>query len=315
MSNKILIIDSVSPTLPESLSRKGSICHVKEDLSYDDFLQLPDEYAGLIIRSRFNVDAQAIDSKPSLQFIGRIGSGVEHIDITYAEKKGVTCFSTPEGNAPSVAEHCLGLLLSASRHIASSCQEVREGEWLRGTNKGRDLSSLKIGIIGFGHTGKAFAKLLKPFGCPVYIYDKYHLGFKEDHVNEVSLDLLMRDCDVISLHINYFPENKYFFNKQLIKKSKKPFVFINSSRGLAVKTADIISALENGQISYACLDVLEYENVQLKIPPKNEWPEELIKLSQMNNVLLTPHLAGQTLDSERRHAEIAFNKISKIMNF
>ena len=308
-TKKLLIVDRVHPHLIDLLEKSGFSCNIRHDLNYEKYLLLEDDYVGLIIRSRFLIDNQAIDSKKNLKFIVRIGSGMENIDVAYAERKGISCFSTPAGNAPSVAEHCLGMLLSALRNITTSNNEVRIGKWEREKNKGHEIGSRTVGIIGYGHTGKAFADMLKPFGCKIYVFDKYRTGFKEEHIVETTLQELLRECDVISLHINYFEDNYHFFNDELIKQSIHPFIFINTSRGLAVKTDDIIKNLQNGKIKYACIDVLEYETVQLKIPSKSSWPEPLQRLAQMENVILTPHIAGQTFDAEKRHADIAFEKI------
>lgn len=311
--NKVLIVDRVNSLLITELNKKGLECDVRLDLDYDAYINLKDEYIGLIIRSRFQVDKAIIDSKKNLQFIVRIGSGMEHIDTVYAENAGVFCFSTPEGNAPSVAEHCLSMLLSATRNILKSDNEVRKGEWEREENKGMNLSSLAVGIIGFGHTGKAFAQLLKNFGCTIFVYDKYNFGFDEEYIQEVPLNTLLENSDVISLHVNYMTSNHHFFNEKMILKTKNPFILINTSRGLVVNTADVIHYLKKKRIRYACLDVLEYENTQLKIPPKSEWPKDLKKLSELPNTILTPHIAGQTLDAEKSHAEVALQKISRML--
>ena len=313
MLTKILIVDKVHESLPAQLEAQGIVCEVNRDLTYDDFVLLPDEYAGLIIRSRFVVDKKALLSKPSLRFVIRIGSGVESIDTEFAERCGVRVLSTPEGNAPSVAQHALGLLLAALRHIVEADKEVRCGEWLREKNKGRELGSLTVGIIGYGHTGPAFARLLAPFGCKIYAYDKFKSGFGSAEVTEALLSTLLQECDVLSLHINYLPENHYFINKDVINQAKRPFIFINTSRGLAVNTADVVEGLKSGKISYACLDVLEYEDVRLKNAAKEEWQEPMRQLAEMENVILTSHIAGQTTDAERRHAEVAFEKIMKVL--
>lgn len=314
MSAKILIVDKVHESLVDRLTNQGYECEVNRELAYDDFVAFPDHYEGLIIRSRFLVDDQALLSKPSLRFIVRIGSGVENIDTSFAEKQGVTVLSTPEGNAPSVAEHALGLLLSALKNIVVADKEVRQGKWLREKNKGVEIASRKVGIIGYGHTGPAFARLLSSFGCKIYAYDKFKTGFGSAMVTEVSLSTLLEQCDVISLHINYMPGNHYFINKELINKVQHPFILINTSRGLAVNTADIIDGLKEGKIQYACLDVLEYESVRLKNASQDEWQEPMWQLAAMDNVILTPHIAGQTTDAERRHADVAFEKILRIKN-
>lgn len=307
--HKILIVDRVHPLLAEQLQSHGFHCETNRELTHDGFVALPDEYDGLIIRSRFAVDAAAINSKPHLRFVVRIGSGMENIDTQYAESKGIHCLSTPEGNANAVAELCLTFLLAALRHVATANDEVRKGEWLREKNKGTELASQTVGIIGYGHTGPAFAKLLKALGCKVLCYDRYRENYGDENATAVTLEELLEQSDVISLHINYLPENHYFINKDLIQKIKHPFIFLNTSRGWAVNTADVLAAIKEGKIKYACFDVLEYETSRLQIPPKDEWDAVLRELAENHSVLLTPHVGGQTLEAEKRHAEIAAKKI------
>ena len=306
---KILIVDRVLPVLSEQLSAHGYECVTNREITHEAFVALPDEYDGLIIRNRFIVDAAAIDSKPHLRFVVRIGSGMENIDTQYAESKGVKCISTPEGNANAVAELCLTFLLAALRHVANADREVRQGAWLREQNKGTELASQTVGIIGYGHTGPAFAKLLKALGCKVLCYDRYRHNYGDENAEEVSLEELFKQCNVFSLHVNYLPENHYFINKKLINQIKHPFIFINTSRGWAVNTQDVLTAIKEGKIKYACFDVLEYESSRLQIPPKEEWDMTLRELADTDCVLLTPHVGGQTYESERRHAEIAVEKI------
>jgi D-3-phosphoglycerate dehydrogenase len=306
---KILIVDRVLPLLSEQLSAQSYECETNRGLSHNDFMALPDEYDGLIIRNRFQLDAAAIDSKPHLRFVVRIGSGMENIDTQYAESKGIKCLNTPDGNANAVAELCLTFLLAALRHLATADQEVRQGQWLREKNKGTELASHTVGIIGYGHTGPAFAKLLKKLGCKVLCYDCYRKNYGDENATAVSLQELFEQCDVISLHINYLPENHYFINKKTIDKIKHPFIFINSSRGWAVNTADVLTAIKEGKIQYACFDVLEYESSRLQIPPKEEWDMVLQELAETGCVLLSPHVGGQTFEAEKRHAELAVKKI------
>jgi D-3-phosphoglycerate dehydrogenase len=311
---KILIVDKVHPYLVEQFTNRGFLCETNLQISYNEFLELEDNYEILVIRSKFNVDKNAISSKKNLKFIIRIGSGVEHIDLPFASANGIRVISTPEGNAPAVAEHCLGMLLSALKKMATANNEVKNGEWLREKNKGAELSSQTVGIIGFGHTGKAFAKLLSVFGCKILVYDKFKSGFTESYIEEVTLDELLQRATVISLHINYLPENRYFINNSLLQKTKQQPIFINTSRGMAVNTADVIFALDEDIISFACLDVLEYENVNLQIPTKKDWNDTLWRLTANKKILLTPHTAGQTIDAELKHAEVAVNKLFTLRN-
>ena len=306
----ILIVDKVHPYLVEQFTNRGFLCETILNISYNEFVELKDDFEGLVIRSKFHLDKKAINSKKNLKFIIRIGSGVEHIDVSFAEANGIRVISTPEGNAPAVAEHCLGMLLCALKKMAIADREVRDGKWLREKNKGAELSSQTVGIIGFGNTGKAFAKLLQAFGCKILVYDKFKTGFEETYVEEVSLDELLQRATVISLHINYIPENHYFINIELLQKAKQTPIFINTSRGLVVNTADLIFAMDEDIIPFSCLDVLEYENINLQIPPKNEWDDTLLRLTSNKKVLLTPHTAGQTVEAELRHAEVAISSIS-----
>lgn len=311
-ARKILIVDRAAPSLARDLQAHGFVCDTRLDLTYDDFLRLPDDLYGLVIRSRFQVDKPLIDSKSQLCFIARLGSGVENIDTVYAESRGIACISTPEGNANAVAEHALGLLLAALRNIPKADREVRRGEWLREANKGTELASQTVGIIGYGHTGPAFARLLHPFGTKILVYDKFRTDITDDFVTVTDLPTILHECNVISLNINYLPENKYLVDGRFLDAVRDGVILINTSRGPVVATAALVSHLEMGTVRYACLDVLEYESVRLKIPPKNEWEAALLKLSEMENVILTPHLAGQTAEAEQRHADIAVQKILKL---
>ncbi len=312
---KILIVDKASPSLANDLQQHGFVCETRMDISYDEFLHLPDDLYGLVIRSRFVVDKSLIDSKSHLRFIARLGSGVENIDTHYAESKGICCISTPEGNAQAVAEHALGLLLGALKNIPRANDEVRDGKWLRERNKGHEIASRTIGIIGYGHTGPAFANLLRNFGCGIYVYDKFrhdlsHLDIPYIHI--VPLETILQRCNVISLHVNYLPENKYLVNEDFLSKAQDGLILINTSRGNVVDTQALVKNLKSGKVGYACLDVLEYESVNLKNTPIEAWEPAMRELAGMDNVILTPHIAGQTYESEQKHADIAVRKILQI---
>lgn len=306
---RVLIVDRVHPALAEGLEGRGFDCSTDMTYTYDTFAARADDLYGLVIRSRFVVDRALLDTKPSLRFIVRIGSGVENIDVAYAESRGVRVISTPEGNANAVAEHCLGLLLGLLRHISSADREVRAGEWLREKNKGSELHAHTYGIIGYGHTGPAFARLLHALGGEVYAYDRYNPNAGDECAKMVSLEELCAHCDVISLHVNYIPENLHLINSEFIERMPHPFLLLNSSRGLVVECAALVRGLQSGKVTAAALDVLEYESTRLKNLPKAEWPEAMTTLATMENVILTPHVGGQTLDAELRHAQVALEKI------
>ncbi len=309
---KVIIVDRAAASLQAGLLAHGYDCETRLGLTYDEFCQLEDHFCGLVIRSRFPVDARLLDTKRQLRFIVRLGSGVENIDTAYAERCGITCLSTPEGNAQSVAEHALGLLLCALKNLSKADGEVRQGDWRREANKGHEIGAQKIGIIGYGHTGPAFARILRIFGCPIYVYDKFRTSIEDDFVHIATLEEIQRECNVISLHINYLKENYHLVNDDFLEKLQDGVILINTCRGNVVDTAALVRGLRSGKVGYACLDVLEYESVRLQIPPKEEWEDPLKELAEFSNVVLTPHLAGQTHEAEQRHADIALQKILKL---
>lgn len=308
----VLIVDKAAPSLAEQLNAHGFRCETRTDISYSDFYHLPDQIEGLVIRSRFAVDAPLLDTKKNLKFIARLGSGMENIDVDYAQKQGISCISTPEGNANSVAEHALGLLIAALKNIPKSHNEVRTGQWLREANKGTELASQTVGIIGYGNTGSAFARILLAFGCKIFVYDKFKKNLSDPFIHVTDLKTLLKNCNVISLHINYLPENKYFVNESFFSQAQKNLILLNTSRGNVVDTAALVDSIKNQNVKYACLDVLEYENVNLKNAPVQDWQPAMQELAKMDNVILTPHIAGQTLEAEQRHADIAVSKILKL---
>ncbi|HNY62353.1 MAG TPA: NAD(P)-dependent oxidoreductase [Bacteroidales bacterium] len=313
MSFKILVVDIADSLLVTQLEAIGFSCEVNLKMTQQEFQEIKTPVVGLIIRSRFPIDAQTIDSHPELRFIVRLGAGVENIDVAHATFKGVEVISTPQGNAPAVGQFCLAMLLNRLRNISESDREVRRGEWLREKNKGKELSSLTIGIVGFGNTGQAFYNFLKPFNPEILVYDRYKTGFKQEFIQEVSLDVLLKRSDVVSIHINYIEENHYFFNAQLFSKMKRSPILINTSRGAVLNTQDLLNALDQGLIDHACLDVLEFENHRLTIPSPKDWPPILKTIANHTQVTLTPHIAGQTFESEKRHAEIAVEKIRALL--
>ncbi len=309
---EIIIVDRAHPALQDKLIELGYNCSTDLNFTYNAFLHNSDDFSGLIIRSKFVVDEAIIDSKPSLKFIVRLGSGVENIDVKYAESKGIKVISTPDGNANAVAEHCLALLMAGLRHISVSDREVRRGEWLREKNKGSELRSHTYGIIGYGHTGPAFAKILASLGCEVLAYDKYNPCRNDGFAIASSIDDIREKCDVISVQINYLPENHHFINDMFFNSLSKGIIFLNTSRGAVVDTKSLVGQLQRGKVLFAGLDVLEYENTRLRLAPKEEWNADMDALAKMDNVVLTPHVGGQTKEAELRHAEIALREITAL---
>ena len=269
------------------------------------------EYDGIIIRSRFSIDKTFLDKATNLKFIGRVGAGLENIDCEYAEKKLVKLIAAPEGNSNAVGEHALGLLLSLINKLNSADRQVRKGRWLREENRGLELDKKVVGLIGYGNMGKAFAKKLRGFDVDVICYD-IQSGVDDENCKQVSIEELQEKADVLSLHTPQTPLTKGMINTEFIAGFKKPFWLINTARGSAVVTKDLVQALKTKKILGAGLDVLEYEKSSFEnLFDSNEIPVDFKFLIQSENVILTPHVAGWTIESKLKLAQTIVDKIKK----
>lgn len=313
MTKKILIIDSVNKILPEKLQKSGYELVDGVNYSIEEIINSIDEYFGLIIRSRFNITADIIDKAKQLRFIARVGSGMESIDIKYCEKKGIKCFNSPEGNRDAVGEHCIGMLLSLLNNLNKADKEVKNGIWKREENRGTEIMGKTVGIIGYGNTGSRFAKKLQGFDCEILAYDKYKNNFGNSYVKETDLKTIFEKAEILSLHIPLTDETKYLINQEFINSFNNPFILINSSRGPIVKTNDLLSELKTGKIIGAALDVLEYEEISFEKTLDISINKEFQELAKMENVILSPHIAGWTHESHIKLAETLADKI--INNF
>lgn len=307
-----LIADENHPLLEEGLIKHGIYVIRGWLLNEKEFFGcLP--YADiLVLRSRFKLDEEFLKKAPSLKIIGRVGSGMENIDTEAAKLRGITCLSVPEGNAQAVGEHALGMLLALLRNIVVSHNEILKGIWRRKENRGRELTSMKVGIIGYGHTGSAFAGVLKGIVKNVWVYDKYKKGFGNDYVTETDMNTILREADVVSIHVPYNAETHHLLNKAFFDACKKNIIVINTSRGKCLNTADLIEALKSGKVAGACLDVHEAESESFGGLNFND--ENFKMLKEMPNVILTSHIAGWTHESNRKMAEFLINKISEKLN-
>ena len=306
---RVLFIDSVHPILEEKLAAAGFICVEGTRLESSNLLEELKQANGVIIRSKFKFTKEVFEKAPALKFIARSGSGLENIDLTAAEKHGVTVFNSPEGNRDAVAEHAMALLLGLFNHLVRGHQEVQKAQWNREKNRGLELLSKTVGIIGYGVMGKAFAQRLSGFGCKVIAHDKYKTGFGDNWAEEVSLKQLQQQADVISLHLPLTDETHYYFDQAFIQQLSKPIYLINTGRGQNVKTDDLVVALDNGSVLGAGLDVLEYESVSFMNLNKEELPETFNQLVKMENVLLSPHVAGWTVESYIKLSTFLADKI------
>ncbi|ETN94290.1 2-hydroxyacid dehydrogenase [Zhouia amylolytica] len=306
---KVLHIDSNHPLLIEQLKALG----FRNDEDYTSSKEAIEakisEYGGLVIRSRFPIDKQFIDKAVNLKFIGRVGAGLENIDCDYAESKNIKLIAAPEGNRNAVGEHALGMLLSLMNHFKRADKEVSNGFWKREENRGVELDGKTVGIIGYGNMGKAFAKKLLGFDVEVICYDILN-GVGDANAKQVSLAEFHQKVDVVSLHTPQTPQTLRMINNAFIDAFAKPFWFINTARGKSVVTADLVAALKTGKIIAAGLDVLEYEKASFEdMFVGNTMPEPFQYLIQADNVILTPHIAGWTLESKEKLAQTIVDKI------
>jgi len=305
---KILHLDTNHKLLMSQLNDLGFINHEDYTSSKEDIELKIDPYDGIILRSRFRIDKQFIDAAKNLKFIGRVGAGLENIDGDYAAKKGITLIAAPEGNRNAVGEHTLGMLLSLFNKLNKADTEVRLGNWEREHNRGIELDGKTVGIIGYGNMGKAFAKKLAGFDVEVLCYDiKDHIG--NEQAKQVSLKEFQEKVDVVSLHTPQTPLTLNMINEKFINQFKKPFWFINTARGKSVVTADLAEALKTGKILGAGLDVLEYEKGSFESLFSSKIPEAFQYLIEAENVLLTPHVAGWTVESKEKLAQVIVDKI------
>lgn len=289
---KVLIAAPVHPVLTEGLEKAGYELVRKEQISQQQGMEQISGCVGVITSTRLQLDRAMIDRAPGLKFIGRMGSGMEVIDVPYAESKGIRCISSPEGNRNAVAEHALGMLLNLTKHISRSFDQVKDGKWLREENRGTELEGKVIGIIGYGHTGSAFARLLRGFDLKVLVYDKYKEISPESWMQVCgTLAGLQEHCDILSLHVPQQADTVHMIDRQFIDGMKKPFILLNTSRGTVIDSTVLAPALHSGKLKGLALDVWEEEPLEKMSDPFRQMLNNLIKCDK---VLITPHIGGYT---------------------
>ena len=310
---RVLFLDETHPVLQDDLEGMGYSCVYDPDITREQLKARIHEFTGIIVRSRIRLDQELIAAGQRLRFIGRVGSGLENVDVEFAASRGVICLNSPEGNRQAVGEHATGMLLALLHKICVADREVREGQWRREANRGTELSGKTVGIVGYGNTGSAFARCLSGFGCTLLAYDKYKQGFSNDFVRETDMDEIFREADVLSLHVPLTDETTYLADQAYLARFRKSIILINTSRGQVVNTADLVAALEEKRIRGAALDVLEYEDLSADALGTSALPANFSKLCAMQGrVVLTPHVAGWTAESAIKLASVLSGKIRGI---
>lgn len=307
MSKKVLIAAPVHSILTRWLAANGYECMVREQITQQEAVGLVQDCTGIITSTRLHVNKELMDAAPLLQWVGRMGSGMEVIDLPYAANKGVACYSSPEGNCNAVAEHALGMLLNLNKKIIKSNTEVKNGIWLRDENRGVELEGKTIGIIGFGHTGSSFARKLYGFDVQVLAYDKYVHGTVPKYLEECKTpERIFEEADIVSFHVPLQHDTVHYFNHEFVEKMQKPFVLINTSRGGVVDTKALYDGLLSGKITGACIDVWEEEPITAMSAEMRKYLDEM---GAMDNVIITPHIAGYSVEALYKMSKVLLNKI------
>lgn len=306
MALKCLLTENFHPKLQERLEKAGIECELLENSTTQSVLAIIEKYEVLVVNSKIWVGKPLIDAAKKLRVVARVGSGMEIVDADYCAAKGISVCSAPEGNCDSVGEHALGLLLNVLNNMAKSDREMRAGQWIREENRGETLQGKTVAIIGYGHTGKAFAKLLQGFHCSILAYDVQPVSNPFQFVQITEWSEILRSADIVSMHVPLTNETKHMANKAFFDSFKKPIYFINTSRGGVCNTADLIEGIKSGKIRGAGLDVFENEKPATFTTQEKTVFHELCSLA---NVLLTPHIAGWTHQSKLKLAEIISDKI------
>jgi D-3-phosphoglycerate dehydrogenase len=307
MKGKILIVDDLHPIFKESANAMGFEVHDRPLITRAETLDIIADYDGIAVRTKFKIDKELMQAGANLKFVARAGAGMDNIDVLFAKQQRIELLNAPEGNMDAVGEHATGLLLSLMNNFRQADIQIRNGIWDREGNRGYELKGKTVGIIGYGFMGQSFAKKLAGFGVNVIAYDKYKTGFSDVYAKEVSMEEIVKQCDVLSLHIPLTEETRQMVDDEYLFHFRKPIFFINTARGEVASVPAILKALDQGKILGAGLDVLQVEKLPALV--EQDWYNEL---KSSDKVILTPHVGGWTFDSYRKISEVLIDKLRNL---
>lgn len=307
MSKQVIITAKVHEYLINELQAKGFTVDYRPSITYDELAASIHGASGLIVTTRIKVDRAMLDRATQLEWIGRLGSGMELIDTAYAAQKGIRLASSPEGNRDTVGEQAVGMLVMLMHNLLKSNLELRRGVWERDGNRAWELGGRTVGIVGYGHTGSAFAQRLRGFGVKILAFDKYKTGFGDEFVQEATMEDIFREADVVSLHLPLTEETRHLGDLSFFRSFRKPVYLLNTSRGKVVKTADVVKALETGALAGVALDVLENEKLDTYSETEKA---ELRFLLEHPRAVVTPHIAGYSHEASVKMAKVVLEKLA-----
>jgi D-3-phosphoglycerate dehydrogenase len=310
---RILLADKNHEILEHILAENQLQYDAFWNLSADELIKILPQYDGLVIRSKFKLTKAILSECKKLKVIGRVGAGMENIDVAFANEQKIKCVSAPEGNRTAVGEHALGMLLMLLNNLKKADAEVRIGKWLRAENRGYEMEGKTIAIIGYGQMGSSFAEKLRGFNLKVLALDKYKNNYGNEFVTEAELGTIFNEADIVSLHLPLTEETYHYANEHFFNSFKKPIYIVNTARGKCLQTSALVEAMKSGKVKGACIDVLEYESTSFEEIDFSELPEDYRYLLNSDKVILTPHIAGWTHESNYKMSKIIAEGIVKYL--
>ena len=307
-----LIIDEMHPSLLPLLAGIGVAADYRPALPAAEVpaALAARPYVGLVVRSKLRVTAALLAAAPGMRFVARAGAGVDNIDEAALAAAGVALLNAPEGNRDAMGEFGLGLLLGLLRNIPAAHAQVGRGQWWREANRGEELGTKTVGLLGYGHMGRALARRLRGFGCAVLAHDADPRCRPDEFATLVPLADLQARADVLSLHIPYSPANHHFVDSSFLAAFARPLWLLNTARGEVLDHAALVTALRSGRVRGAALDVLENEKLATLTAGQRATFEAL---RAAPHVVLTPHIGGWTHQSYERINEVLTGKIAAFL--